>query len=174
MSKEAAVSIDTLIRRIHLIRGHKVMLDSDLAALYEVTTKRLNEQVRRNRARFPADFAFQLNAAEAANLRSQIATSSYGGKRHAPLAFTEHGAIMAAAVLNSSRAIHTSVFVVRAFVQLRDLVSTHKLLASKLHELERAVAGQGADIAQIFEVLRKLTAEPPPNSRGIGFTADGI
>lgn len=174
MPKEAAVSIDALTRRIHLIRGHKVMLDSDLAGLYEVPTKRLNEQVRRNRARFPADFVFQLSAIEAANLRSQIATSSYGGRRHAPWVFTEHGAIMAAAVLNSRRAIQASIFVVRAFVRLRDLVSPHKLLAAKLRELERAVSGQGADIAQIFEVLRKLMAEPPSNRRGIGFTAEGI
>jgi hypothetical protein len=171
VSKEAAVSIETLIRRIHLIRGHKVMLDSDLADLYAVPTKRLNEQVRRNRARFPADFVFQLGADEAENLRSQIATSSYGGRRHPPLAFTEHGAIMAAAVLNSRRAIQMSVFVVRAFVQLKELVSTHKLLATKLQELERKVSGQGADIAKIFDVLRELMAEPEPNKRGIGFTA---
>lgn len=171
MPKEAAVSIETLTRRIHLIRGHKVMLDSDLAELYEVATKRLNQQVRRNRERFPADFVFQLSAEEAANLRLQIVTSSYGGRRYAPLAFTEHGAIMAAAVLNSRRAIQMSVFVVRAFVQLRELVSTHKLLASKLQELERAVSGQGADIAKIFEVLRKLMSVPEPNRRGIGFTA---
>ena len=88
MPKEAAVSVETLARRIHLIRGHKVMLDSDLAHLYGVPTKRLNEQVRRNRKRFPADFVVQLSAGEAANLKSQIATSSYGGRRHAPLAFT--------------------------------------------------------------------------------------
>lgn len=149
------------------------MLDADLAALYGVPTRRLNEQVRRNRKRFPDDFVFPLAPDETANLKSQIATSSsHGGSRKIPLAFTEHGAIMAASVLNSHRAVQMSIFVVRAFIQLRDAVSAHKLLAAKLAELEKAVAGQGADIAQIFDVLRTLLNEPQPKRRGIGFTAD--
>src|SRR5436190_17003436 len=109
---------------IHLVRGQRVMLDSDLAAIYGVTTKRLNEQLRRNRARFPSDFAFQLTREEFTNLKSQIATSSsHGGKRKLPWAFTEHGAIMLASVLNSPVAIDASVRVVRAFVRLREIIS---------------------------------------------------
>lgn len=172
MAKEAAVSIEVLTRRIHLIRSHKVMLDSDLARLYHVPTKRLNEQVRRNRDRFPPDFAFQLSPDEAANLRSQIATSSYGGRRYAPLAFTEHGTIMAAAVLNSPRAVQMSIFVVRAFVQLRELIATHKALEGKLDELERRISGHDKAIAEIIATIRRMVVRPEPSRRGIGFTAD--
>ena len=174
MPKEAAVSVEALAQRIHIIRGHKVMLDSDLAALYGVPTGRLNEQVRRNRKRFPEDFAFLLTSDEEAGLRSQIAISNKrrGGRRYPSMVFTEHGAIMAAAVLNSARAIRTSIFVVRAFIQLRESISAHKMLVAKLAELERQVAGQGTDIAEIFVVLRQLMAEPQTGHRGIGFTAD--
>src|SRR3954447_12397387 len=117
-----------------MLRGQKVILDTDLAALYGVSVKRLNQQVRRNVDRFPDDFFFQLSEDEHMNLRLQIATSSssYGGRRYAPLAFTEHGAIMAATVLNSQRAVEMSVFVVRAFVKLREVLSTHRELAFKL------------------------------------------
>ena len=130
----AIVPLERIESRILLIRGHKVMLDSDLAELYVVTTKRLNEQVKRNRQRFPADFMFQLTSDEATNLRSRIATSKQGrgGRRYRPYAFTEHGAIMAASVLNSHRAIEVSIYVVRAFVKLREMLRTHKELARKL------------------------------------------
>ena len=110
--------LETITQRIVLLRGQKVLLDSDLAALYGVETRRLNEQVRRNVARFPADFIFEVNADEFANLKSHFATSSWGGRRKLPLAFTEHGAIMAATVLSSPRAVEVSVYVVRAFVKL--------------------------------------------------------
>src|SRR5437764_5344177 len=123
------------------IRGQKVMLDSDLARVYGTTTKRLNEQVKRNQPRFPDDFAFQLTPEEWAALRSQIATSKpgRGGRRHLPFAFTEHGAIMAASVLNTPRAIEVSVYVVRTFIKLREFALSHKELARKLADLERTV-----------------------------------
>jgi len=157
--------------RILLIRGQKVMLDSDLAELYGVTTKRLNEQLKRNRARFPADFVFQLTAEEAASLRSQIATSKpgRGGRRYRPYAFTEHGAIMAASVLNSRRAIEVSVYVVRAFVKLREMLGAHKELARKLAELEKRMEGHDEEIMALFEAIRQLMEPPEKPSKRIGF-----
>ena len=146
------------------------MLDSDLAALYGVPVKRLNEQVRRNRSRFPLDFAFLLDNQELANLKSQTATSSWGGKRKPPLAFTEHGALMAAVVLNSPRATEVSVYIVRAFVQMRDALATHRELGKRLDELERKVGTHDRSIGQILEAIRQLT-QPPETSkrRRIGF-----
>ena len=125
-----------IANRIVEVRGHKVMIDADLAELYGVPTKRLNEQVRRNALRFPPDFMFQLSADELVNLRSQFATSSWGGRRYAPFAFTEHGALMAATVLNSSRAVEVSLYVVRAFVRLREAIAQHRDLAKRLADLE--------------------------------------
>jgi len=150
------------------------MLDADLAELYGVTTKRLNEQVKRNTDRFPPDFLFQLDEAEDAALRSQIATSNTGrgGRRYLPWAFTEHGAIMAATVLNSSKAIEMSVFVVRAFIQLREMLSTHKELAEKLDALERTVSCHDQAIAGLINAIRDLTRIPETKSRPIGFTAN--
>jgi hypothetical protein len=156
---------------IHLIRGQRVMLDSDLAAIYGVTTKRLNEQLGRNRSRFPRDFAFQLTAEEFTNLKSQIATSSFhGGRRYRPWVFTEHGALMLASVLNSEIAIHASVRVVRAFVRLREMVAANAQLAVKLEELERRFDSHDDAIANLFATLKQLL-EPPeaPKRREIGF-----
>ena len=156
---------------IYLIRGQRVMLDSDLAAVYGVTTKRLNEQLRRNRSRFPSDFAFQLTAEELTNLRSQIATSSFhGGRRYRPWVFTEHGAIMLASVLNSEIAVQASIRVVRAFVRLREMVAANAQLAVKLEELERRLDSHDEAIANLFAALRQLL-EPPeaPKRREIGF-----
>jgi len=170
--------------RIIVVRGEKVLLDSDLAALYAVTTKRLNEQVRRNRKRFPQDFVFPLTDQEVAGLRSQNATSNTragrGGRRYAPYAFTEHGALMAANVLSSSRAIEVSVFVVRAFVRLRETLAAHKELAKKLEELERKTealalkhdalaAGTRSQLREVIEALRRLMSAPEPTHRPIGF-----
>jgi len=154
-----------------LIRGQKVMLDADLAELYEVPVKRLNEQVRRNLVRFPSDFMFQLTSEEAKSLRSQFATSKAGrgGRRYPPYAFTEHGAIMLASVLNSPRAIEASVFVVRAFVRLREFLASHAELARKLTELERKVAGHGSDIQSIIAAIRQLMAPAKGRARQIGF-----
>jgi hypothetical protein len=174
MSDETQVIlVDQIEPMILTIRGQKIMLDSDLAELYGVTTKRLNEQVRRNGTRFPSDFVFQLAADEVANLRSQFATSSrgHGGRRYRPFAFTEHGAIMAATILNSPRAVEVSVFVVRAFVKLREFVAMHKELARKLAVLEQKYDAQ---FKVVFDAIRELMKPPeaPTKRRKIGFGRD--
>lgn len=168
------VNSESIALRICLVRGQKVLLDKDLADLYGVPTKRLNEQVKRNAERFPADFMFQLTEEEFGHLRSQIATSSsaHGGRRSPPYAFTEHGAIMAATVLSSPKAIELSVFVVRAFVQLREMLSSHKELAAKLDALERKVGSHDQAIAGLIDAIRQLTAPQEPKRQGIGFLAN--
>ena len=168
----AALSPQALAGRIVVIRGQRVLLDTDLAQLYEVETRRLNEQIKRNMGRFPLDFMFQLTSEEFEILRSQIATSSWGGRRKLPLAFTEHGAIMAASVLNSDRAVEMSVYVVRAFVQLRAVLLDHKALADKLTALERRVSHHDNSLAEVIDAIRALMAQPKPANRPIGFTAD--
>lgn len=157
--------------RIHVLRQQKVILDSDLAELYGVPVKRLNEQVKRNRERFPADFMFHLSPAETESLRSQIATShpGRGGRRYPPHAFTEHGAIMAATVLNSERAVEMSVFVVRAFVRLREILATNQQLATKIDELEQRLDTHDASIQDLLDAIRELMAPEPPSGRKIGF-----
>jgi len=168
--KKLIASLEKIESRIFVIRGQKVMLDADLAELYGVETRRLNEQVHRNSERFPEDFMFQLTVEEFENLKSQFATSSWGGRRKLPYAFTEHGAIMAASVLNSSRAIEIGVHVVRAFVHLRELVSTHKALAQKLNQLERKVGAHDRAIAELINAIRLLMTPVEPNKkRPIGF-----
>jgi len=155
---------------IHLIRGQRVMLDSDLAAIYQVSTKRLNQQLQRNRSRFPVDFAFRLTAEELTNLRLQTATSNkHGGRRYLPLAFTEHGAIMLASVLNSDVAVQASVRVVRAFVRLREMVAGNTALAAKLADLERRLDSHDEAIANLFEAIRQLLTSPKKPKREIGF-----
>ncbi len=157
---------------ILLIRGEKVILDVDLASLYGVSTKRLNEQVKRNRDRFPRDFAFRLTRKEVTALRSHFATSNgtRGGLRYLPTAFTEHGAIMAASVLTTPYAVEMSVFVVRAFVRLRGLLAGHKELAEKLSELERKLANHDEQILAIIDAIKRLMAPPTPSGkRRIGF-----
>jgi hypothetical protein len=174
--------------KIYLIRGCKVMLDSDLAELYQVPTKRVNEAVRRNLDRFPADFMFQLDAEELENLRSQIATSSaepgnlrsqivtsssgHGGRRRPPYAFTEHGIAMLSSVLTSKRAIELNILIIRAFVRLREYLATHKDLARKMEDVERTQQEHGAHIEQIYSYIQRLL-EPAPESskRRIGFQA---
>ncbi|MCP9439627.1 MAG: ORF6N domain-containing protein [Nitrospira sp.] len=170
-NREMVETVERIESRILMIRGHKVVLDADLAALYGVPTKRLNEQVKRNADRFPDDFVFQLTEEEAESLRSQFATSKSGrgGRRSRPYAFTEHGAIMAANVLNSKRAIHMSVYVVRAFVRMRQALAAHKDLAAKLAELERKLGTHDEQIAGLFEAIRQLMNQPPPPGRRIGF-----
>ena len=135
--RQALVPLEDITREILILRGHRVLLDSELAALYGVETRVLNQAVRRNAERFPEDFRFQLTPAQAAASRSQsvISNSRRGGRRYAPYAFTEHGAIMAATVLNSPRAVEMSIYVVRAFVQLRELLSSNKELAKRLDQL---------------------------------------
>lgn len=174
--------LETITHRIVLLRAQKVLLDADLAELYGVETRRLNEQVRRNRQRFPADFIFEVNADEFANLKSHFATSSWGGRRKLPLAFTEHGAIMAATVLSSPRSVEMSVYVVRAFVKLREVLASHHDLAQKLQELEQTTEALAlrhdtlahntrAQLTQVFDAIRELMEPSPANSkkRPIGF-----
>ena len=162
--------LDNVEGAIYLVRGQRVMLDSNLAAIYRVTTKRLNEQMKRNRKRFPADFAFQLTAAEVKNLRSQFATSSFhGGRRYRPWVFTEHGAIMLASVLNSDIAAQASVRVVRAFVRLREMVAANAQLAIKLSDLERRLDSHDEAIVELFGALRRLLEPAVKPKREIGF-----
>jgi len=145
------------------------MLDSDLAELYDVTTKRLNEQVKRNRDRFPTDFMFQLNPEESRRLRSQIATSKIGrgGRRYQPYVFTEHGALMLASVLNSEAAIRASIQIVRTFIRLRELLATHRELARKLEQMEKKYDAQ---FKAIFDVIEQLMEPPEKTERKpIGF-----
>jgi hypothetical protein len=172
MSKtRSLIPIERIENRIFLIRGQKVMLDADLAELYGVTTKRLNEQVKRNRARFPEDFIFQLTVQETELLRSQIATSKKGrgGRRYAPFAFTGHGAIMLASVLNTQRATEVSVFVVRAFIRLREMLATHKELAHKLAALEQKLVTHDEAIRSLMNAIRQLMTPPVQKRRPIGF-----
>jgi hypothetical protein len=160
--------------RIRLVRGLKVLLDAELARLYGVTTGRLNEQVRRNLERFPGDLVFQLTKQEVADLRSQFAISNggrgRGGRRYRPFAFTEHGAIMAATVLSSPRAIEMSLYVVRAFVRLRETLGANRELVKKLDELEQRLDTHDRSIGEIVQAIRQLTAVPAPiPRRRIGF-----
>ena len=150
---------------ILLVRGQRVLLDSDLAELYGVTTRRLNEQVRRNPQRFPSDFLISLSDQDLAILKSHNATSSWGGRRKRPLAFTEHGAIMAATILDSPRAVQMSVYVVRAFARLRQAVASHSQLARELEALKQSVAVLDADTRrqfdQVYEAILGLMATSP-------------
>ncbi|TMH42123.1 MAG: ORF6N domain-containing protein [Betaproteobacteria bacterium] len=175
-NKTALIAIEAIASRIVVLHGQRVMRDADLAALYGVTTRRLNEQVKRNLERFPSDFMFQLTNQEVAILRSQFATSniSRGGRRYLPYAFTEHGALMAAMVLNSPRATEVSVYVVRAFVELRDTLIAHEELAKRLGELEsrleRKLATHDQAIAGILDAIRQLMVPPESTKkRRIGF-----
>ncbi|OGT83488.1 MAG: hypothetical protein A3H91_11750 [Gammaproteobacteria bacterium RIFCSPLOWO2_02_FULL_61_13] len=173
---KAVLQTSAIERRILSIRRQKVLLDSDLAMLYGVSTGRLNQQVRRNRKRFPADFLFELTARESANLKLHFATSSWGGRRKPPFAFTEHGAIMAATVLNSPRAVEMSIYVVRAFVKLRELLAANKGLARKLASLERSLLTLNLktqrQFRDVYEAIHALMSPPVPKRRGIGFVID--
>ena len=174
-SPTSLTSIEDVSRAIVVLRGRKVLLDVELAALYGVTTKRLNEQVKRNAERFPEDFMFRLSRTETDALnRSQFATGSqkHRDPRFPPYAFTEHGAIMAATTLNSPRAVEMSVYVVRAFVRLRELLATNRAFARKLDELESRLQTHDEAITGILRTLRELMNPPASERRGIGFTAD--
>jgi hypothetical protein len=164
----ALVPRERIEQTILVIRGHNVMLDSDLAQLYGVTVGRLNEAVKRNEDRFPGDFMFQLTKPEFENLKSQIAISSskWGGRRHAPYVFTEQGVAMLSSVLRSKRAIEVNIAIMRTFVRLREMISSNKVLARRLTDLEKKYDGQ---FRVVFEAIRELMAEPAPKSRRIGF-----
>ena len=163
--------VDEIAAKIHTVRGVRVMLDADLAMLYGVTTKQFNQQVRRNRRRFPSDFVFRLTNDETANLKSQSVTSSlgWGGRRKPHNAFTEHGAVMAATVLNSPRAVQMSIFVVRAFLRLREWVVGQAGLAAKLADLERRVGAHDHELKAIIQTIRGMLEPPAPSKKQIGF-----
>lgn len=166
---------ELIARHILLVRGRKVMLDADLAGLYGVSTKALNQAVKRNIQRFPEDFMFRLDAAEVADLdRSQFVTGSqkHRDPRYPPYAFTEHGALMLGNVLRSERAVEVSLMVVRTFVQLREMLASHKDLAAKLDQIERKISTHDHAIAGLIDAIRQLTSVPAKTSRPIGFTAD--
>lgn len=167
-------AIESVAQHILLLRGQKVMLDADLAELFGVPTRVFNQAFKRNLERFPADFMFQLTENEYESLRSQIVTSNTGrgGRRYLPYAFTEHGAIMAATILNSPAAIEMSVFIVRAFIQLREMLSANAELSAKLLELERKVSSHDQAIARLIDAIRQLMQPAAGQSRPIGFTAD--
>ncbi|MGD0438609.1 MAG: ORF6N domain-containing protein [Bryobacteraceae bacterium] len=172
--KPSALRVASIERTIYFLRGQKVMLDADLARLYKVPTFRLNEQVKRNRSRFPKDFLFQLTAREASSLTSQIAisNSSRGGRRYRPYAFTEQGVAMLSSVLKSSRAVQVNIAIMRAFVKLRQILDTHHQLAKRLEQLEGRFDQHDAQIQEVFEAIRALLQPPPdPNKRRIGFPA---
>ncbi|SRR6266446_1430167 len=167
----AATLAESIEALILTIRGQRVMLDSDLARIYGVPTTRLNQQFKRNRGRFPEDFAFQLTGEEFAALISQIAISKRGrgGRRTLPWVFTEHGALMLASVLNSPTAVEASVRVVRAFVRMREMLSLHRELAQKLFALEQRLDGHDEAVQKLFEAIRQLLEPPASPHREIGF-----
>ncbi len=174
-----AVRVEDLARAILVLRGHKVLLDNDLAALYGVSNKRFNEQVRRNRNRFPEDFMFQLTAEESRALRSQFATLKSGRGQHRkylPYAFTEQGVAMLSSVLRSARAIAVNIQIMRAFVRMRELLISNRELAQKLDQLEarleKKLASHDDSIAAILSAIRELMNPATPKHRSIGFTAD--
>jgi phage regulator Rha-like protein len=173
------VPVEQITRTILILREQRVILDTELASLYGVTTKAFNQAVKRNIKRFPTDFLFRLSAHEASFLRSQFVTLKRGRGQHpkyVPFAFTEHGAIMAATILNSLRAVEMSVYVVRAFVQMRELLSSNKELARRFAQLEtklnKGLAEHDEAIAAILSAIRQLMSSPTLHRRGIGFTAD--
>ncbi|WP_181071040.1 ORF6N domain-containing protein [Candidatus Manganitrophus noduliformans] len=166
---KTTIPTEVIEQKIYFIRGHKVMLDGDLAKLYGVPTKRLNEQVRRNIKRFPPDFMFQLTADEAKFLRSQNATLKKGRGQHLkylPYAFTEQGVAMLSSALNSERAIEVNILIMRTFVKLREMIASHKDLVKKLDELEKKYDEQ---FQVVFEAIRQLMAPPENTNRKIGF-----
>jgi len=170
------VAEERILQFILLIRGEKVILDSDLARLYGVETRQLNQQVRRNFDKFPADFMFQLTKEEFSNLKSQIVTSSsgWGGRRKPPLVFTEHGALQAANVLNSSQANKMSVFIIRAFVRLREMALTNEKLARKVDQLEHRVSDHDEILMELIKEIRKLVDAPKSGKKQpIGFLKSG-
>jgi hypothetical protein len=171
MPKRHGVSAFAIESRILSLRNQRVILDADLAELYGVAVKRFNEQVKRNHERFPSDFMFHLASKEHDALRSQFATSNKrrGGRRYSPYAFTEHGAIMAATVLNSERAVQMSVFVVRAFVRLRDMLATSRRLAGKIDELENRLDTNDSLILDIIAAIKELMTPRKKRRARIGF-----
>jgi hypothetical protein len=173
MAKTAIVVARKVDSKIFVLRGQRVILDTDLAELYGVQVRHLNQQVKRNAKRFPLAFRFQLSPHELKILRSQnvISSEGHGGARYRPYAFTEHGAIMAATVLNSERAIEMSVFVVLAFVRMRRAIAGNRHLLTKLAELERRLESHDTDIQDLMDAIRELMSPAEPSRSRIGFEA---
>jgi hypothetical protein len=169
---ELLVPAELIERRIYFLRGRKVLLDSDLAALYQVPTKALNQAVKRNLDRFPEDFMFQLNKDEFQHWRSQTVTSNPAAKmslRKSPFAFTEQGVAMLSSVLKSKRAVQVNIVIMRAFVKLREVMATHKDLANKIEALERKYRAHDEELQVVFKTIKKLLEPPPARRRPIGF-----
>ena len=160
---------EILEKKIFLVRGQKVMLDADLAELYQIPTKSLNLAIQRNLGRFPEDFMFRLTLKEFENLRFQFETSSWGGRRYLPYAFTEHGVAMLSSVLKSPRAVQMNISIIRAFIKLREILLTHKELAQRMEKLEHEQKDQGEQVTEIYSFLKKLIKAPPKPSKRIGF-----
>ena len=166
---KTAVVIVPVENLIMFLRGQRVLLDADLAQMYDVTTSALNQAVKRNRDRFPNDFMFKLTTKEAATMRSQSVTASKRNVGANPYAFTEQGVAMLSSVLRSQRAIHVNIAIMRAFVKMRMVLAKHRTLSEKLTELERKVSGHDADIAALIDAIRQLMTTPDKTTRKIGF-----
>jgi hypothetical protein len=163
---------EAIINKIYIVRGQKVMLDEDLAELYQVETRRLNEQVKRNKDRFPKDFMFQLSVKEFENLKSQIAISSWGGRRKPPFAFTEQGVSMLSGVLNSDIAIQVHIQIIRIFTKMKEMLITNKEILLKVEKMELEVTANKKDIATIFNALRQLLNPLQKPRKRLGFKPD--
>jgi len=172
-TKALLIPDELVMNKIYLIRGQKVMLDEDLAELYQVETKRLNEQVSRNIDRFPDDFMFSLKKREFENLKSQIATSSWGGRRKLPRAFTEQGVSMLSGVLNSETAIRVHIQIIRVFAKMKELLLTHKDILLQLEKIEKKLTGHDEDIQLVFQYLKQLLNPSQPPRSKIGFRRKG-
>ena len=169
MSQNLIISEETISDKIYFIRNQKVILDRDLALLYGIENKRLNEQVKRNISRFPEDFMFQLNQIEFQNLKSQIATSSWGGSRKLPYVFSEQGVAMLSSVLNSPIAIGVNIQIIRIFTKMREVLLTHKDILLKLEKMEKQIDNHDEQITLIFTYLKSLLTPQQPQRRRIGF-----
>ena len=169
MGKKVVITDEVVLNKIYLIKGQKVMLDSDLAELYSVETKQLKRAVRRNIGRFPRDFMFELTIGEFKNLKSQIGTSSWGGIRYSPMAFTEQGVAMLSSILNSERAVLMNIHIIRVFTKMREMLLSNKDILLKLEQLDRKTIRQDDDIKLIFEYLKELLNPPKEPMRKIGF-----
>jgi len=169
----SVITDEFIVNTIHLFRDQKVILDEDLAKLYQVETKQLKRQVKRNIERFPEDFMFELNKEELENLRSQTGTSNWGGTRYMPMAFTEQGVAMLSSVLNSPTAIKVNIQIIRVFTKMRGLLMTNKDILLQLEKVERKLSKHDEDITLIFQHLKKLLTPPPqPARQRIGFKKD--
>jgi hypothetical protein len=166
------IAAELIERRISPIRGHKVMIDADLADLYQVTTGNLNLAVKRNLDRFPEDFMFQLTRKEFVSLRFQSAISNRGGRRYLPYAFTEHGVAMLSSVLNSQRAVLMNILIIRTFIKLREMLAAHTELARKVEEIERQQKEHGSQLAAVYSIVKRLIEIPPKSPKTIGFRTD--